>query len=421
MAERRALRVASGPGRVLDVDRLVRLQRRHPLADRVVGKPFALGDQRVPVVGADVDDPLEGGVLRRGLLDHLPVVARLERLRADQQLQPGLVHRVGELVRPVGRVDVDQDGADLGAGVLRDRPLRTVGRPHPDTVALRDAGADQSAGKGVHVPVELGVGPSAAGGVLDQRLVLAVRRHVLSKLAPMVSSIRAGVVSPACVGLHWSNLSTTTGAGTGSARPTAGVGRRERAERSGPSSRSRCWTATNQLHGSSTRARCPPYTPRPKHSKQPRASLEGAPDEPHTHPRHGRRDRRRHDPPARAPPSAGDNHGQELRRLRHRALRRQELAAFELAKPGQAARLRQDLRSHGRHHPRRDRLPGAGQGALRRRRRGRRLHALREGEGHQGEPADRRAVRQRSSASTSTRPPTASGWSATTGRTSATT
>ena len=156
---------------------VVGLQRRHPLGDGVLGQPFALGDQRVPVVGADVDDPLESGVLRRGLLDHLPVVARLEGLRADQQLQSRLVHRVGELVGAVGRVDVDQDGADLGAGVLRDRPLRAVRRPHPHPVALLDPRADQAPSEGVHVPVELGVGPATPGGVLDQRLVVAVRRH----------------------------------------------------------------------------------------------------------------------------------------------------------------------------------------------------------------------------------------------------
>ena len=111
----------------------------------------------------------------------------------------------------VGRVDVDQDRADLGGGVLRDRPLRAVGRPHPDPVALRDAGADQPAGEGVHVAVELGVGPASAGGELDERLVVAVRRDGALEVGADGLLDQGGAGLTRCVGLHWSNLSTGGG------------------------------------------------------------------------------------------------------------------------------------------------------------------------------------------------------------------
>ena len=139
-------------------------------------------------------------------LDHRAVVAGLERLGAEQQPQPRLVDGVGELVGAVGRVDVDQDRADLGGGVLRDRPLRAVRRPHPDPVALLDPGADQPPGERVHVAVELGVGPSPPGGELDQRLVVAVRRDGPLEVGPdrLLDQGRLGLSTG--VGLHGSTL-----------------------------------------------------------------------------------------------------------------------------------------------------------------------------------------------------------------------
>ena len=90
---------------------------------------------------------------------------------------PDWLERVGELVGAVRRVDVDQDRADLRGGVLRDRPLGAVRRPHADPVALADPGPDQADGERVDVAVQLGPGPASAGGELDQRLAVGVRRH----------------------------------------------------------------------------------------------------------------------------------------------------------------------------------------------------------------------------------------------------
>jgi hypothetical protein len=59
--------------------------------------------------------------------------------------------RDGEHTRPVGRVDVDQDGADARRGQLQQQPLDVVGRPDADAVALAEADAEQAARK----PVDL--------------------------------------------------------------------------------------------------------------------------------------------------------------------------------------------------------------------------------------------------------------------------
>ena len=86
--------------------------------------------QLVPVRGADVDDPLTSvSFVGDHLVDHGAVVAGLELLGTDQQPQPRLVERVGELVRAVGRVDVHHDRADLRGGVLHQRPLRRSSAP----------------------------------------------------------------------------------------------------------------------------------------------------------------------------------------------------------------------------------------------------------------------------------------------------
>ena len=73
----------------------------------------------------------------------------------------------------------------------------------------------------------------------------------------------------------------------------------------------------------------------------------------------------------------------------------------------------------GRRQAGRHRLPGAGRQALRRRRRRRHLHARRGRRGHQGQAADASSSTGRTSASTSTRPRTRCGSSATPGRTCA--
>jgi hypothetical protein len=171
VAERRTLGESRGARGVLDIDRVVgreprrdRLQLR--LADLLGCRP-----QLVPRLAPDEDDLLESRHLVADLLDHPRIVARLERRSRDEDLDRRLVEDVLQLVGPIGRVDVDEDRADLGRCVLHERPLGAVGRPDPDPVALDDPTAGEPAGQRVDVGGERGIRPALARCAVDQRLV----------------------------------------------------------------------------------------------------------------------------------------------------------------------------------------------------------------------------------------------------------
>ena len=126
-----------------------------------------------PVAAAQVDHLAQARQVAAHLLDHRPVVAGLELLRADQQGHAGLATREGQLVAAVGRVDVDQDRAHLRGGVLQQDPLGAVGRPDAHPVARRDPGRDQAAGQRVGIGVQPRVRPAPAAGHVHQRLPVA--------------------------------------------------------------------------------------------------------------------------------------------------------------------------------------------------------------------------------------------------------
>ena len=151
-----------------------------------------------PVVGVEVDDPLERRAVGRGLLDHRAVVAGLELGRRDQQPHARLVDGVGELVGAVGRVDVDQDRADLRGGVLGERPLGAVRRPDADPVALGDAGRRSARARTASTSrSSSGPGPAPAGRELDQRLAVGVGRDRRARSSsPIVCSSSGGSSSP---------------------------------------------------------------------------------------------------------------------------------------------------------------------------------------------------------------------------------
>ena len=165
--EGRALGKAGRPARVLDVDRVVERQRGHARGDRVaVG---LAGAELVPLGTVDEDGPLERVDRARDLVDHRRVVAGLERAGAEQQPHAGLAQHVLELVRAIGRVDVDEDRSDLRGGVLHDHPLDAVGRPDPDAVAGADPGAQEPGRRGVDRRVELRVGQAHVLVAADER------------------------------------------------------------------------------------------------------------------------------------------------------------------------------------------------------------------------------------------------------------
>ncbi|MNH06677.1 hypothetical protein D3C79_660530 [compost metagenome] len=165
VTERGTFGRTGGAGGVLDVHRLVELQA---LLTGCAGLnrrlPCPLG-QCVPGqeagrrVGGQADDTTQlgqaftgqltrpgAGKLRHQRLHHGVVIRRLEGFSADQPAAAGLAQHVFQLTHTVGRVDVDQDGADLGTGQLQDAPLGAVGRPDANTVAGVHAQCDQGAG-----------------------------------------------------------------------------------------------------------------------------------------------------------------------------------------------------------------------------------------------------------------------------------
>ena len=86
---------------------------------------------------------------------------------------PAWREHVADLVRAVGRVDVDEDRADPGGGVLDEEPLEQVRRPDPDPVALLDAARQEAAGDPLDLGVQFAVGQAPAGRDVDDRLPVA--------------------------------------------------------------------------------------------------------------------------------------------------------------------------------------------------------------------------------------------------------
>ncbi len=129
VAQRRALGEAGGARGVLDVDRVVRAELGLQPGQLVpVAGPSRL-DQRVPVRCPDQHHLAQLRAVRPDLLDHRGVVGGLEAGRRDQHRDPGLVEHELQLVGAVGRVDVDQDHADLGRGELHQGPLGARSAP----------------------------------------------------------------------------------------------------------------------------------------------------------------------------------------------------------------------------------------------------------------------------------------------------
>ncbi len=176
MRQRRPLGRARGAGGVLDVDGVVALQLRlAPLHVREVHRspraqeavPVGIEREGVAQRGAAWPHGFEHGRIRR-----LPKAAAVQ-----EHATPDLSQDVFQLVGLVGGVDVDEDGADAGGGVLKDDPLVAVGGPDADAVAGGDAESEQAAsGIGGRVP-QLPIGGAIILRADDQRFAVAVARR----------------------------------------------------------------------------------------------------------------------------------------------------------------------------------------------------------------------------------------------------
>ena len=170
VAKRGALREARCARGVLDVDGVVGGELnafKGGVTDGNIGV-FPRFEQFAPGVGVEEDDLLQVRAARPHFGDHGGVVGGLQPLGGDQQLATRLVEHELKLAGAVGGVDVDQDRADLGGGVLGDDPLGPVGRPDADPVALGDAQAEQGVGEGIDLVLQLRVGEAQPGGDVDQ-------------------------------------------------------------------------------------------------------------------------------------------------------------------------------------------------------------------------------------------------------------
>lgn len=195
VAEGGALGEAGGTGGVLDVDRLVELQRGLALAQFLGAYRGGQPRQALPVQearrrplgqadhAAQFRQALAGQFartrprqLRQQVAEHRVVVAGLEGVGADQPTATGLLESVFQLAAAVCRVDVHQDRTDLGAGELGNAPFGAVRRPDPQAFAGAQAQRDEGAGVGIDPLRQLP--PAVAQALMPhhQRLALGMTR-----------------------------------------------------------------------------------------------------------------------------------------------------------------------------------------------------------------------------------------------------
>ncbi len=202
MGERRALGKARGAAGVLDVDRVIEVELVHPGPELVVSRRALR--QRLPVIGTEEDGTLQRGQVGADRLDHRDEVRSLQLGGGKQPPAARLPQRVLELVGAVCRVDVDQDQAQLGGGVLDQCPLAPIRRPHPDPIALVQARRQHPGREPVDRPVELRIrvpDPLVAGherlGVRDPSDgALQVVPDRLAEQRLCVGAVRVGEHAP---------------------------------------------------------------------------------------------------------------------------------------------------------------------------------------------------------------------------------
>ena len=125
------------------------------------------------------------------------VVGLAEAAGEDEHAHAGLLQRVGELARLVGRVDRDEDRADARGRELRHDPLVAVGRPDADALTHADAVREQCARRDVDLIPELVVGRAVALVGDDECLALGRScATVLRRHSPIVSPSSGSVLGP---------------------------------------------------------------------------------------------------------------------------------------------------------------------------------------------------------------------------------
>ncbi len=161
VGQRRSLRESGGAGGVLDVDGIIALQGRLALGEPGGGHLLPRGEEGVPV-GFQQQRAAQVGAARPDGLEHRGVVELAKAAGVDEDAHAGLAQGVFQLAGQVGGVDVDENGADAGGGVLHHHPLVAVGGPDADAVAGgHPQGEEGAGGAGGQVP-QLVVGGAEA-------------------------------------------------------------------------------------------------------------------------------------------------------------------------------------------------------------------------------------------------------------------
>ena len=134
------------------------------------------GREFVPLVVPQEHGRLQRRTVGTNLGEDGAVVGRLEARRGDHGAASRVLERIGELMAAVRRVDVDEDHADLGGGVLHERPLGIARAPDPDAIAGLMTRREQTAGERRHPVGELAIGPPDPLMAGHERFAVAVLR-----------------------------------------------------------------------------------------------------------------------------------------------------------------------------------------------------------------------------------------------------
>ena len=110
------------------------------------------------------------------LAQDLDVLAALVPDLGQEYGDAALFERVSRFGTAIGRIDVDQNRADLGRRELRDHPLDRVRRPDADAVAVTHSERHQAAREPVALRIQLGIGQTNALMNGNDRLVVRMTR-----------------------------------------------------------------------------------------------------------------------------------------------------------------------------------------------------------------------------------------------------
>ena len=179
------------PGGVLDRGGVARIDGVLTAAQQVVGDAGARGEHLGPrehpgrgqaVEERDALQPREAlareparpgaGELGAAFRDQVEAAGVAKAVDQKQGRRVRLLEHVGELAGAIRGIHRDEHRPDLGDRELEEDPLRPVGRPHRDVIALLDAETEQAFRELIAADEHVAIGPAHAVVGKDQRLAI---------------------------------------------------------------------------------------------------------------------------------------------------------------------------------------------------------------------------------------------------------